>query len=216
MKILNISTFIALFLFTFLPNTNAQIFQQALTKGIEKTVEQVSQIDGYFKNPEIKIPLPPEAKGAENKLRAIGLGSEVDKAIESLNRAAEDAASEALNIFVSAIKSLSFKDAIGIVTGEEDAATQYLRTQTSDELTEKFSPVIQESLDKVDATRYWEDIINAHNKIPFVKKINPDLEEYVTDKAIEGLFTMVAKEELLIREDPAARTTNLLEKVFGN
>lgn len=189
--------------------------KEALSKGITNTVDIVSQVDGYFKNPEIKIPLPQEAKGAEQKLRAIGLSSQVDKAIESINHAAEDAASEALPIFLNSIKQLTFTDAINIVTGEKDAATQYLQRTTSDDLSTKFEPIISTSLDKVDATKYWEDIITAHNKIPFVKKINPNLEEYVTEKAIEGLFIMVAKEELNIRDNPKARTTDILKKVFG-
>ena len=152
---------------------------------------------------------------AEKKLRAIGLGSEVDNAIESLNRAAEDAASEALPIFLDAIKQLTITDAINIVTGEEDAATQFLQRTTSVDLTESFQPIIPETLPHVNATKYWKDIITSHNKLPFVKKINPDLEEYVTEKAIEGLFIMVAKEELQIRENPEARTTAILKKVFG-
>jgi hypothetical protein len=187
----------------------------ALNIGIKKAVEEVSQVDGYFLNPEIKIPIPEEAKGAEKKLRAIGLGGEVDKAVESINRAAEDAAQEALPIFLDAIKELTITDAINIVSGKEDAATTFLKRSTSDDLTAKFQPIIKVSLEKVDATKYWKDIMTAHNRLPFVKKINPDLEEYATQKAIEGLFIMVAKEELEIRKNPKARTTAILQKVFG-
>ncbi len=194
----------------------ANAIKEALIQGTGKSVDIVSALDGYFKNPEIKIPFPPEAANVESKLRAIGLGSEVDKAILSINRAAEDAAKEAAPIFIAAIKNMTIADAIGIVKGNQNAATLYLSKTTGVELKRKFSPVIKNSLDKVNATRYWTDIMNAYNKIPFVQKMNPDLSAYVTDKAIEGLFVMVAKEELKIRKDPVARTTELLRKVFGN
>jgi hypothetical protein len=190
--------------------------KEALVKGITEGVKLVAKLDGYFGNPEIKIPFPPEAKEAETKLRSIGMGKQVDEFIVSVNRAAEDAAKDAKDIFVVAIKNLTVKDAINIVKGSNDAATQYLKRTTSPELIVKFKPVIKTSLDKVNATKYWTDIINAYNKIPFVKKMNPNLTEYVTGKAIDGLFVMVAKEELKIRKDPVARTTELLKKVFGN
>jgi len=190
--------------------------KEALIKGITEGVKLVAKLDGYFGNPEIKIPFPPEAKEAETKLRSIGMGKQVDEFIVSVNRAAEDAAKDAKDIFVVAIKNLTVKDAINIVKGSNDAATQYLKRTTSPELIVKFKPVIKTSLDKVNATKYWTDIINAYNKIPFVKKMNPNLTEYVTGKAIDGLFVMVAKEELKIRKDPVARTTELLKKVFGN
>jgi len=192
-----------------------QGIKEALIKGITKGVEDVSQLDGYFKNPEIKILFPPEARSVESKLRSIGLDKEVDKVILTINRAAEDAAVEAKDIFIEAIKGLSFQDAVGIVTGEKDAATQYLKSSTSQQLTRKFEPIIESSLEKVDATKYWTDIINTHNMIPFVKKINPDLEAYVTEKAISGLFIMIAQEELAIRDNPGERTTEILKKVFG-
>lgn len=194
----------------------AGAIKEALIQGTGKSVDIVSALDGYFKNPEIKIPFPPEAANVESKLRAIGLGSEVDKAILSINRAAEDAAKEAAPIFIAAIKNMTIADAIGIVKGNQNAATLYLSKTTGAELKRKFSPVIKNSLDNVNATRYWTDIMNTYNKIPFVQKMNPDLSAYVTDKAIEGLFVMVAKEELKIRKDPVARTTELLRKVFGN
>ena len=189
--------------------------KEALVKGTGESVNLVAVMDGYFGNPEIKIPFPPEAKNIESKLRSVGLGSQVDKAILSINRAAEDAATEAKPIFVAAITGMSISDAIGIVKGADNAATQYLQKTTTPELKAKFLPVIKNSLDKVDATKYWKDVINAYNAIPFVQKMNPDLAAYVTDKAIEGLFVMIAKEELKIRKDPVARTTELLKKVFG-
>jgi hypothetical protein len=190
--------------------------KEALEKGTGESVSFVSKLNGYFSNPEIKIPFPPEAREIESKLRAAGMGSKVDEVILTINRAAEDAAKSAQPIFVSAIKNMSITDAIQIVKGPNDAATKYLAKTTTSELKSKFSPVIKASLDKVDATRLWEDLIKSYNQIPFVKKQNPNLTEYVTDKAISGLFTMIAKEEVKIRQNPAARTTELLKKVFGN
>jgi hypothetical protein len=190
--------------------------KEALEKGTAESVSLVSKLDGYFHNPEIRIPFPEDARTIESKLRAIGLGSEVDKAVLSMNRAAEDAAKSAQPIFVAAIRSMNVSDAIGIVKGKDDAATQYLARTTTPALKEKFSPVIKASLDKVDATRIWSDLINTYNQIPFVARQNPDLTAYVTDKAISGLFRMIAKEEQKIRKDPVARTTEILKKVFGN
>ena len=189
--------------------------KEALINGITKGVAEVSQLDGYFGNPKIKIPIPPDAQKVETQLRNMGLGSEVDKAILSINRAAEDAAIEAKPIFVAAIRSLTFEDAINIVTGEQNAATKYLERTTTNPLTEKFEPIIAASLEKVNATKYWEDVIGTYNKIPLVQDLNPDLTSYVTQKALEGLFHMIAKEELAIRQDPVARTSAILKKVFG-
>jgi hypothetical protein len=189
--------------------------KEALVKGISIGADQVSQVDGYFKNPQLKIPFPPDVKKVEDKLRQIGLGNEVDKFVMTLNRGAEDAAKEAKPIFVTAIRSMTIQDAWAILRGEPDAATQYLKKTTTLQLKEKFSPVIQNSLDKVSATKYYTDLVNTYNKIPLVQKVNPDLNEYATDLAIQGLFTMIAKEEKNIRENPIARTTELLKKVFG-
>jgi len=192
----------------------ANALKQALEQGTVKGVDVISQVDGYYKNPQVKIPFPPEAKNVENKLRSLGLGNQVDQAVESLNRAAEDAASEAKDIFVSAIKSLTIQDAINIVKGDKDAATQFLERETTSDLESKFSPIIDASLKKVDATKYWSDVMGTYNKIPLVKKVETDLTAYVTKRAIDGLFVMIAKEELNIRQNPGARTTELLKKVF--
>ena len=190
--------------------------REALVKGTASAVAQVSKPDGYFMNPQIKIPFPEEAKSIESKLRSIGFGAKVDELILTINRAAEDAAKSAQPIFVNAIKGMNISDALNIVKGKNDAATQYLSKTTSPELKKMFSPAIKASLDKVDATRLWEEVITVYNQIPFVNKQNPDLTAYVTDKAISGMFTMIAKEELKIRQDPAARSTEILKKVFGN
>jgi hypothetical protein len=200
------------------PLTTAEVgegLKEALVNGISKGSDQVSQLDGYFKNPEIKIPFPPEVKKVENTLRDIGLGSEVDKFVMTLNRGAEDAAKEAKPIFIAAIKSMTINDAWAILKGEENAATEYLRKTTSSQLREKFKPVIQTSLNKVNATKYYGELVTRYNKIPLVEKVNPNLDDYATDKAIEGLFIMIAKEEKNIRQDPVARTTDLLKRVFG-
>ena len=193
----------------------AQGLKEALTKGVSKGSDLVSQVDGYFKNPEIKIPFPPEVKQVESRLRQIGLGDEVDRFVLTLNRGAEDAAKEAKPIFIEAVRGMTIQDAWAILKGEQDAATKYLKSSTSSLLKEKFKPIIQNSLSKVNATRYYGDLVNSYNKIPLVQKVNPDLDEYATDKAIEGLFVMIAKEEKNIRANPMARTTELLKKVFG-
>ncbi len=190
--------------------------KEALVQGVTKGSKTVSQLDGYFKNPEIKIPFPPEVNLVETKLRAIGMGSQVDEFVLSLNRAAEDAAKEAAPIFVNSIQKMTIDDAYKVLKGEPDAATQYLKRTTTTQLKEKFTPVVKNSLNKVNATKYYSDMINTYNKIPFVDKVNPDLTAYATDKAIQGLFVMIAKEEKNIRKDPLARTTDLLKKVFAN
>jgi hypothetical protein len=189
--------------------------KEALTQGISKGAAQASQEDGYYGNSLIRIPFPPDVERVETRLRQIGLGNEVDKFILSLNRGAEKAADEAKPIFISAIKSMTIQDAWNILRGEDDAATQYLKRVTSDQLKAKFQPIISQSLNQVNATRYYGDIINTYNKIPLVQKVDPDLDSYATDRAIEGLFTLVAQEEKNIRENPIARTTELLRRVFS-
>lgn len=193
----------------------ASALKEALINGVSKGSDIVSQVDGYFLNPEIKIPFPPEVKRVETTLRQVGLGSEVDKFVMTLNRGAEDAANEAKPIFIEAVKQMSIQDAWSILRGGDDAATQYLKQSTSGLLAEKFKPVIAASLEKVSATRYYGDLVNTYNKMPFVQKADPDLEAYATQKAIDGLFIMIAKEEKNIRENPVARTSDLLKKVFS-
>jgi hypothetical protein len=190
--------------------------KEALNQGVKKGVTQLNKKDGYLKDPQIKIPMPDEAKSVESKLRSMGQGKKIDEAIESMNRAAEDAAAGAKDIFVATIKGMTLTDAMNILKGEDDAATAYLNKATNAELTKKFKPVIKASLDKVGATKHWNAVFKTYNKIPFVSKVNPDLEDYVTEKALKGLFIQVAKEELNIRKNPTARATDLLKKVFGN
>ena len=189
--------------------------KEALTIGIEKGVEQLSKPDGYFKDLTIKIFMPDEAKSVEEKLRMLGQGKAVDDAIESMNRAAEDAANGAKDLFVTAIKEMTLQDVMNILNGNDDAATRFLEDHTRTQLVEKFKPVIKISLDKVGATKYWNTVFTSYNKLPFVSKVNPDLDDYVTNKAIDGLFVQIAKEEKEIRKNPVARVTDLLKKVFG-
>ncbi len=201
------------------PLTTAEVgegLKEALIKGVSNGSDLASQVDGYFKNPAIKIPFPPDVKKVEDRLRQMGLGSEVDKFVMTLNRGAEDAAKEAKPIFIAAIKQMTIDDAWAILKGEPDAATQYLKRTTSGELKNKFMPVIQNSLDKVSATKYYGDLVSRYNSIPLVQKVNPDLNDYATDMAIQGLFIMIANEEKNIRKDPLARTTELLKRVFGS
>ncbi|HMP98853.1 MAG TPA: DUF4197 domain-containing protein [Cyclobacteriaceae bacterium] len=201
------------------PLTAAEVaegLKEALIQGTNKGADIVSQADGYLNNPRIKIPFPPDVKRVEDRLRQIGLGNEVDRFVTTLNRGAEEAAKEAKPIFVSAIRSMTIEDAFGILRGEENAATQYLQRTTSAQLKQRFLPVIQSALEKTNATRYYTDLVSTYNKIPLVERVNPDLDDYATDKAIEGLFYMIAIEEKNIRENPGARATDLLKRVFGS
>lgn len=189
--------------------------KEALSIGAQKSADKLSAADGFFKDAAIKILMPEEALAVEKKLRAVGLGNLVDKAILSMNRAAEDASKSAAPVFLSAIKNLTVSDAIGILRGTDTAATSYLRRSTTSELVSAFTPIIETSLQKLNATEYWKDVFTAYNKISF-NKVNTDLNGYVTGKAIDGLFYYVAAEEKNIRKNPAERVTGLLKKVFGS
>ncbi len=198
--------------------TTAEIssgLKQALEIGIGKGSDVLSQKDGYYKS-AYKILLPPEARKVTDKLKSVPGFSNVENIIlEKINRGAEDAAKKAKPIFVNAIKQMSFADAMDILMGEQNAATAYLNRTTYDPLYNEFNPVIVNSLDKFDARKYWKDAVNAYNKIPLVQKVNPELDDYVTKEALKGLFSMVEKEEKNIRTNIAARTTDLLKKVFA-
>ena len=189
--------------------------KEALNVGSKNTTDKVSKIDGFYKNAKIKIPFPPEVKEVENTLRNLGMGKEVDKFVMTLNRAAEDASKQASPIFVSAIKGMTITDGLSILTGSDNAATTYLKTKTEKGLKSKFTPVVKKSITKAQVTKYWKPLITTYNKIPMVKKVNPNLEEYITDKALDGLFLLIAEEEKKIRKDPLAQVTDLLKKVFG-
>jgi hypothetical protein len=189
--------------------------KEALQVGTNNGTQKLSAIDGYFKDAAIKILMPAEAQKVEKTLRNLGMGKQVDNAILSMNRAAEDAAKSAAPIFINAIKQMSIQDAFGILKGGDFAATNYLKDKTTNQLTEAFRPVIESSLKKVDATKYWNTVFTTYNKFS-ADKINPDLAAYVTEKALAGIFYQVGQEEQKIRKDPVARTTDILRKVFGN
>ena len=189
--------------------------KEALIIGAQKGATTLSKEDGFFKNDLLKILLPPEAEKVEKTLRSLGMGSQVDEAILSMNRGAEDACKEAAGIFVDAVKSMNVEDVVSILKGSDTAGTQYLRQATNTALTNKFRPVIENSLNKVNATKHWSTIISAYNKVS-LKKINPDLTAYVTEKSVAGIFYQVGEEEKKIRRDPLARTSELLKRVFGN
>lgn len=188
--------------------------KEALTIGTDSSTKRLSRVDGFFSNAALKILMPEEAKKAEKTLRSMGMSSLVDKAILSMNRAAEDAASGVSTIFWDAIKQISVSDGLSILRGGDFAATEFLKKNTSESLIAKMRPVIQASLDKVNATNYWRDVFTAYNK--FSKQpVNTDLTAYVTTRAMDGVFYSIGLEEQKIRKDPAAQVTDLLKKVFA-
>lgn len=189
--------------------------KEALNNGIEKQVVKLTAVDGFYKNDAVKILMPDELKKVDQALRRIGLSSLADEGQKMLNRAAEDAVKEATPIFVSAIKGMSFTDAKTILLGNESAATSYLQNSTTSALYGKFNPVIKNSFAKVGADKVWANIISKYNALPLVKKVNPDLTDYTTTKALEGVFKMVAVEEKNIRTNINARSSDLLKKVFA-
>ncbi len=189
--------------------------KEALTVGTNNSTSAASIKDGFNKNSKIKIPFPPEAIQVKKTVEKVGMKPQVDKFVLTLNRAAEEASKEAAPIFINAIKSMSVTDGFTILKGADNAATKFLNDKTSAELMVKFKPIVQKAIKKVEVTKYWNPIASRYNKVPGTTDVNPDLEEYVTLKAIEGLFILLAEEELKIRKDPSARVSDLLKKVFG-
>ncbi len=201
------------------PLTNDEIIaglKEALNVGSNNASASASKADGYFKHPVIKIPFPPEAQQMESKLRALGMNKQVDDFVMTINRAAEEAAKQAAPVFIDAVKQMTITDGLQILKGSDTAATGYLRKTTSPRLHDGFKPVIKTATQKVDVTKYWNPLITTYNKIPFVTKMNPDLEEYITQRALTGLFYLVSQEETKIRKDPMARVSDILKRVFGN
>ncbi len=191
---------------------------EALQVGAKKSAEKASAVDGFYKNADIFIPFPKEAIKVKNALEKAGMKKQVTEFELSLNRAAEEASKKALPIMVEAIKGITFTDAMSILNGSNDAATVYLREKTTSKLQLTFKPIVKEAISKVKVTKYWDNVANAYNKVNILskgKKVNPDLEAYITEKAIDGLFKLIAKEEQQIRDNPAARTTDLLKKIFN-
>lgn len=189
--------------------------KEALSLGAEKSGDRLSAIDGFFKDAAVKILLPKEVQNVESKMRMLGMGKLVDNAILSMNRAAEDASKSAAPIFLSAIRQMTVTDALNILRGADTAATGYLRKTTTTELTDSFKPVIEASLKKVDATKYWKDVFTTYNRFSS-KPVDTDINSYVTSKALDGIFHYVAQEEINIRKNPTERITETLKKVFGN
>ncbi|WP_189603315.1 DUF4197 domain-containing protein [Salinimicrobium marinum] len=189
--------------------------KQALQKGIDTRVTELTEEGGFFRNELVRITLPPELQKVDKTLRDIGLDALADEGLLVLNRAAEEAVKEATPIFVNAVQEITFADARNILLGNDRAATDYLSGKTTTQLYSKFNPVVTNSLEKVGATQVWNNIINRYNQLPLTGKVNPDLADYVTQEALEGVFTMIAVEEVEIRNQVSARTTNLLRRVFA-
>lgn len=201
------------------PLSNDEIIKglrEALTIGTTNSSSKASQVGGYLNNPAIKIPWPEDAIKIKNTVDNLGLSSQTQKVIETMNKAAEIAAKDAAPLFINAITGMSIGDGLKILKGADNEATKYLQDKTTAQLKEKFKPVIQTAIDKVELTKYWKPVISTYNKVPTVQKMNPDLNDYITVKAMDGLFKLIADEELKIRKDPTARVTDLLKKVFGS
>lgn len=189
--------------------------KEALQVGTGNTVQTVSKVGGYYKNPKIKIPLPGSVQKVEKLIRAAGYGSQVDAFVLSMNQAAEKAAPEAKAIFWDAIKQMTITDARKILDGPENGATLYFKEKTSGRLSEVFKPIVHNSMSEVGVTQKYQELDGKMAGLPMVGSMRFDLDQYVNDKALDGLFLMLAEEEKKIRQDPAARTTDLLKEVFG-
>lgn len=197
-------------------NEAGQGIKEALLQGVSTAVLNLNKTDGFFGSEVYKMLLPEDALKAEKTLRKIGMGPQVDKAILSINRGAEDAVAFAKPIFINAIKEMTLTDALKIISGSKDGATNYFKEKTKLQLVTAFTPSVESSLEKVDATKYYSDIVTSYNKLPTTfKKIDPDLTSFVVGKAIDALFDQVSKEEANIRANPLARTSDILKKVFG-
>lgn len=201
------------------PLSNEEVInglKEALSVGTNNSTAFASKLDGFYKNPALFIPFPEEAQKVKDYAKKVGMQAQVDKFEMTLNRAAEEASKDAASVFINAIKGMSIGDGFAILKGNDNAATQYLKDKTTDELKAKFSPIVQKAIDKVELTKYWNPIITSYNKVPMVQKQNPDLNAYVTERAIIGLFKLIEEEEKKIRKDPIAQVTDLLKRVFGS
>jgi hypothetical protein len=201
------------------PLTNAEVVQalkDALTQGTNKSATNASKLDGFNKNPKIRIPFPPAVQNVKDWAIKFGMQAQVDKFEETLNRAAEEAAKGAAPIFVDAIKAMTVADGLTILRGSDTAATHYLRDKCTASLNTKFKPTVKEATQKVELTKYWTPITTAYNRVPGHSPVNTDLDQYVTDRAVDGLFKLIGDEETNIRVNPAARATDMMKKVFGS
>ena len=200
------------------PLTNIEVIKglkEALSVGTNNSTALTSKLDGFYKNPEIFIPFPPEAIKVKEKVEMLGMQSQVDKFVMTMNRSAETATKKAAPIFLNAITSMSIADGFAILKGGDNAATNFLKEKTSGQLRTEFNPVVKNAIDEVEVTKYWNPVITTYNKIPFIEKQNPNLEDYITTKAMDGMFLMISKEEKNIRKDPLARVSAILKRVFG-
>lgn len=201
------------------PLTNDEVIRglkEALNVGTNNSTASASKIDGFYKNPLVFIPFPPEVEKVKNTAINLGMQKQVDDFVMTLNRAAEEASKEAAPVFLEAIKGMSIGDGFSILKGNDSAATHYLKDKTTAELTTKFTPIIKNSIEKVQVTKYWNPLITTYNKVPGVEKQNPNLDQYITAKALAGLFKLIAIEEKKIRTQPSARINDILKRVFGN
>lgn len=189
--------------------------REALEVGTRNTVDSTSSLNGFLANELIRIALPDQLEGMGNALRTIGFGAQVDELEVAMNRTAERAAGEATSVFVDGIRQMTFADARQILQGNETAATDYFRRTTSDTLRRRFSPIVHQKMQEVGVVRTYDGLLKTYEAIPLVSKPDMDLYRYVTDEALDGLFTVLAQEEQKIRTDPAARITPLLQRVFG-
>lgn len=189
--------------------------KEALKVGTDFSTYHLGLLNGFYRDDMIKILMPPEAQNVEKTLRGVGFGSIVDKAVISMNRAAEDAAKYVGDIFMNSIKQMTIQDAFGILRGGDFSATDYLKQKTTAQLTAAFTPIVSKSLDFTDATKHWKDVFSVYNRFSN-KPVNTDLTAYVTQKALDGLFYHIGLEEQKIRKDPAARITDILKKVFAH
>jgi len=198
--------------------TNSEVIaglKEALTIGARESATSASKVDGFYKNPKIAIPFPAEAQKVKDVLSTTGFNKQIATFEESMNRAAEEAAKGAFDVFAGAVREMTIQDGFAILNGGDMAATNYLREKTNITLRQKFSPIVKNAIDKVNVTSYWNPLVNAYNMVPGVTRQNPNLEDYITGKAIDGLMTLIAEQEMKIRQDPAAQVSALLKKVFG-
>lgn len=201
------------------PLTNTEVInglREALKVGTNNSAASASKVDGFYKNPLVFIPFPSEAEKVKMYAEKLGMNKQVNDFIMTMNRSAEEASKEAAPIFIDAIKSMSISDGFSILRGSDSAATRYLYDKTNADLMVKFTPVIKRAIEKVEVTKYWNPLITTYNKVPGVEKKNPNLEQYITERAIQGLFKLIAIEEKKIRTDPVARINDILKRVFGN
>ena len=205
-----------------LPLTNEEVIKglkEALNVGAKNAVGLTSRENGFLNNPLIRIPFPEEAQKVKQIALDLGMQNQVNQFEANLNHAAEKASAEAVSVFVNAISGMSIQDGFKILKGDSTAATEYLKSTTTSELVQKFSPIVQQAIDEVKLTSYWEPLANAYNTATILtggQQVNPDLKKYVTDKALDGLFHYVGVEEKKIRRDPAARVSDILRRVFGS